>query len=186
MRDRAMTHYHLFETKLGWMGLAWSEAGVTRVHIPERDRAASESRLRRLIGGGVECASPPGPIASAIALLRRYAEGEAVDLSGIAIDLSAVADPFCLAIWQAARRLAPGETVTYGVLAERAGFPGQARDAGQALGRNPVPIIVPCHRIVAAGGRIGGFSAPGGSRTKERLLALEGVRVGPAQAGFGF
>ena len=176
-----MTHYRLFDTPLGWMGIAWSPAGVTRVQIPERDRAASERRLLRFVPEAREAEDLPADISTAIGLLGRYAAGEAVDLSGIALDLSGSPDPFCRAIWAAARRLGPGETATYGALAERAGYPGQAREAGQALGRNPVPIIVPCHRIVAAGGRIGGFSAPGGARTKERLLALEGVRVGPAQ-----
>jgi methylated-DNA-[protein]-cysteine S-methyltransferase len=82
-----------------------------------------------------------------------------------------------------------GETTTYGGLAEEAGYKGRAQDTGQALGRNPVPIVVPCHRILAAGNRIGGFSAPGGSAAKERLLEMEGVHVGPpppAQRSFAF
>jgi methylated-DNA-[protein]-cysteine S-methyltransferase len=183
--------YHLFETALGWMGIAWSDAGITRLQIPERDREASERRLKRLSGetvAEVETAALPENIAGAVDLLTRYAAGETIDFSAIAVDLSGV-EPFQLAIYDAARRLGFGETVTYGGLAAAAGHPGEARDTGQALGKNPVPIIVPCHRIVAAGGKIGGFSAPGGSRTKERLLALEGVHVGPpppAQSAFGF
>ena len=97
--------------------------------------------------------------------------------------------PSWLAIYDAARQLGFGETVTYGELAARAGYPGEARDTGQALGQNPVPIVVPCHRILAAGNKICGLSAPGGSATKEKLLNMEGVRVGPpppAQAAFGF
>ncbi len=98
-------------------------------------------------------------------------------------------DAFRLDIYAAARRLRFGEVVTYGELARRAGHEGMARETGAALGANPVPLVVPCHRIVAAGGRIGGFSAPGGAATKEKMLELEGVRVGPppsAQASFGF
>lgn len=183
--------YHLFETSLGWMGIAWSDAGITRVQIPERDRDASERRLKRLSGDAiteVTSTNLPADIAVVVDHLVRYAAGEAVDFSGIAVDLSGV-DPFQLAIYDAARQLGFGETVTYGGLAAAAGYPGEARDTGQALGKNPVPIIVPCHRIVAAGGKIGGFSAPGGSRTKEKLLAMEGVHAGPpppAQAAFGF
>ena len=82
-----------------------------------------------------------------------------------------------------------GETTTYGELAKLAGHAGLPRETGQALGANPVPLVIPCHRILAAGGKIGGFSAPGGSTTKEKMLALEGVRVGPPpapQQSFGF
>jgi methylated-DNA-[protein]-cysteine S-methyltransferase len=94
-----------------------------------------------------------------------------------------------LAIYDAARKLGYGETTTYGELAKRAGQPGLPRETGAALGANPVPLVIPCHRILAAGGKIGGFSAPGGSATKEKMLAMEGVRVGPpppAQVSFGF
>ena len=111
-----------------------------------------------------------------------------VDFSGVPVDLDGV-DLFQRAIYQAASKLGFGETTTYGGLADAAGHPGKARETGEALGRNPVPLIVPCHRILAAGGKIGGFSAPGGSATKEKLLALEGVRVGPppaAQKTFAF
>jgi methylated-DNA-[protein]-cysteine S-methyltransferase len=121
-------------------------------------------------------------------MLRRYGAGEPVDFSGVPVDLDGV-DPFRRAIYDTARGLRFGETTTYGGLAEAAGHPSKARETGEALGRNPVPLIVPCHRIHAAGGRIGGFSAPGGSATKERLLALEGVRLGPpppAQQAFAF
>ncbi|MDH6234317.1 methylated-DNA-[protein]-cysteine S-methyltransferase [Mesorhizobium soli] len=187
--------YHLFETALGWIGLAWSERGLTRLQLPERDRPATERRLLATLPGA-ERGTPverreeelPAEIAAAVALVRRYAAGETVDFSGVPVDLGN-ADEFRLAIYDAARNLGFGETTTYGELANRAGHTGLARETGQALGRNPVPIVVPCHRIVAAGGKIGGFSAPGGSTTKERLLELEGVRVGPpppAQGSFGF
>jgi len=187
--------YHLFETGLGWIGISWSARGLTRVQLPERDRAATLKRLLATLPGAVgaqpvECAAEdlPPPVAEAVAAIRRYAAGEAVDFSGIAVDLG-TADAFRLSIYDAARRLGFGETTTYGELASRAGHAGLARETGQALGSNPVPIVVPCHRILAAGGKIGGFSGPGGSVTKERLLKLEGVQVGPpppAQGSFGF
>lgn len=183
--------HHLFETDLGWVGLAWSDEGIVRIHTPSRDREANEKRLVRSCEGqtrAVEAAALPADIATAIALLKRYAAGETVDFSDVKLDFAGI-DAFRLAIYEAARRLRFGEITTYGQLAAAAGHPGEARDTGQALGSNPMPIIVPCHRIVAAGGKIGGFSAPGGSRTKEKLLALEGVHVGPpppAQAAFGF
>jgi len=187
--------YHLFETPLGWIGIGWSARGLTRVQLPERDRAATERRLLATLPRAAadrpaerSAGDLPPAIAEAVAAIRRYASGETVDFSGIAVDLGS-ADDFRLAIYDAARHLGFGETVTYGELAARAGHAGAARETGQALGQNPVPIVVPCHRILAAGGKIGGFSASGGSATKERLLELEGVRVGPpppAQSSFAF
>ena len=179
--------YTIVDTAIGPVGLAWSADGVCRVALPERDRARMEMRFAARLGGAGP-AEPPAGIAQAIELIKRYAEGETVDFASVPIDLDG-ADLFRRAIYRAARELGFGETTTYGGLADAAGHPGKARETGEALGRNPVPIIVPCHRIVAAGGKIGGFSAPGGSSTKEKLLALEGVRVGPpppAQQAFGF
>lgn len=188
----AITHsHHLFETPLGWMGIAWSDEGVTRVLTPQRERHDCERRLMRLANGettAIDAAGLPKNIAEAVALLACYAAGETIDFSSVKVDLDGI-EPFRLDIYDAARKLKFGETVTYGQLAAAAGHPGEARDTGQALGANPVPIVVPCHRILAAGGKIGGFSAPGGSRTKEKLLALEGVQIGPpppAQSAFGF
>jgi methylated-DNA-[protein]-cysteine S-methyltransferase len=184
--------YHLFETQIGWIGIAWSDAGLARLQLPERDRAATLRRLQATLprrGQPAEVVEvPPQEIASIVARLTRYAAGEAVDLSSIPVDLAG-ADEFRLAIYDAARRLGFGEVTTYGELAARAGHPGMARETGQALSANPVPLVVPCHRILAAGGAIGGFSAPGGSATKLRLLEMEGVHVGPpppAQASFAF
>ena len=179
----------VFETGLGFVGIAWSAAGLTRLCLlparPDRHRApagkAGRCRRRRPkhrtgLGRGT-CPRH-----------QAYAEGEEVDFSNVPVDLAGV-DDFRLAIYEAARKLGFGETTTYGELAKRAGHAGLARETGQALGANPVPLIIPCHRILAAGGKIGGFSAPGGSTTKERMLALEGVRVGPPpapQQSFGF
>ena len=108
-----------------------------------------------------------------VALLR----GERRDLSAIALDMTGVPD-FYRRVYDAARRIEPGMTATYGAIAARLDDPTAARQVGQALGRNPFPIVVPCHRVVAAGGKAGGFSAPGGTATKLRMLAIEGARVG--------
>ncbi len=181
--------YAVIETAIGWIGIAWSERGLTRLQLPGGDRAATERRLLSTLDGqAVEAGELPSPIAGAADMLCRYAGGEAVDFSSVPIDLDGV-DPFRRSIYDAARKLGFGETTTYGGLATNAGYEGRAQDTGQALGKNPVAIIVPCHRILAAGGKIGGFSAPGGSAAKERLLKMEGVRVGPppsAQQSFGF
>jgi len=179
----------VFETALGFMGLAWSEKGVTRVFLAEKSREAIERRLLRQFGVKPLASTDMPPwIADLIGRIKAYAAGEDVDFSAVPVDLAGV-DDFRLAIYTAARKLGFGQTTTYGELAKRAGHGGLPRETGAALGANPVPLIIPCHRILAAGGKIGGFSAPGGSASKERMLALEGVRVGPppaAQASFGF
>ncbi len=179
--------YTMVDTAIGPVGIAWNERGICRLALPERDRERMESRFAARLEGA-RPGTPPAGVAEAIALIKRYAEGEAIDFTDVAVDLGD-ADDFRLAIYAAARKLGFGQAVTYGALADAAGHPGKARETGEALGRNPVPLIVPCHRIHAAGGKIGGFSAPGGSSTKEKLLALEGVRLGPkppAQQAFGF
>jgi methylated-DNA-[protein]-cysteine S-methyltransferase len=189
-----MSSSSLFETALGWIGIVWNDRGVTRLFLPGHDRAAMERRLSRHAGASgtpaeqASKAPPPQWVVDLIRSIERYAAGQEIDFSDAPVDLSGL-DAFRLAIYDAARKLKFGETSTYGELAVRAGHAGLARETGQALGANPVPLIVPCHRILAAGGRIGGFSAPGGSTTKEKMLALEGVRVGPpepAQQTFGF
>lgn len=171
----------VFQTALGFVGIAWSEKGLTRLCLFQRDRAAVERRLERFGAVGSSEDNSPTWVTALIRDIRAYAEGEEIDFSGVPVDLAGV-DDFRLAIYEAARKLSFGETTTYGELAKRAGHAGLPRETGQALGANPVPLVIPCHRILAAGGKIGGFSAPGGSTTKERMLALEGVRVGPPPA----
>lgn len=186
----AATGYLVFETALGFVGIAWSEAGLTRLCLFQRDPASVERRLERLgaTGAGNAENNAPGWVTALVRDIRAYADGQEIDFSAVPVDLAGV-DDFRLAIYEAARKLGFGETTTYGELAKRAGQAGLPRETGQALGANPVPLVIPCHRILAAGGKIGGFSAPGGSTTKERMLALEGVRVGspPApQQSFAF
>jgi methylated-DNA-[protein]-cysteine S-methyltransferase len=169
-----MNHYHLFDTKLGIAGIAWSDDGITRFRLPDQDRAAAE---RDLATKGTPAAPPP-PIAAVIAEAQRYFAGERIDFTAIPLDLKQV-DPFRRGIYQALRKVGFGETVTYGELAKRAGAnaPQAAQDVGVAMARNPVPLIIPCHRVLAAGGKLGGFSAPGRSEAKQRMLALEGVYI---------
>lgn len=179
----AATGHLVFETALGFVGIAWSEAGLTRLCLFQRDPASVERRLERLgaTGAGNAESNARGWVTALVRDIRAYADGQEIDFSAVPVDLAGV-DDFRLAIYEAARKLGFGETTTYGELAKRAGQAGLPRETGQALGANPVPLVIPCHRILAAGGKIGGFSAPGGSTTKERMLALEGVRVGPAPA----
>jgi len=171
-----MQHYCLFDTAMGACGVAWSDRGVTRLQLPEGSRSATEHRLAGR-GANSSAAEPPAAVRAAIRLLERYFAGEQVDLSGVALDLRG-ASPFHRKIYATARALAWGTTATYGELAQQAGARDGARAVGQAMGKNPVPIIIPCHRVLAAGGKIGGFSAHGGTTTKQRLLKLEGVHLG--------
>jgi methylated-DNA-[protein]-cysteine S-methyltransferase len=168
-------HYAVLDSAIGACAIAWGDAGVTRFQLPEASREATEKRLQGG-AGAPRLQSPPVAIARVIADLQRYFAGGRVNFSGVDVDLAGVA-PFYVRVYEAARRIGWGETATYGELAARAGSPGAARGVGQALSRNPVAVIIPCHRILASGNKVGGFSAYGGTVSKERLLALEGLHL---------
>ncbi len=166
------TRYCVFETAIGHCGVAWSARGLMRVQLPEGDRDATEKRLAAR-SAGVRSDNSPPLIARLVDDIRRYALGTKVDFTSAALDLTEI-DDVCRSVYDAARALGWGQTATYGEIARSLGM-ADPRDVGQALSRNPIPIIIPCHRVVASGGKLGGFSAYGGTLTKERLLALEGV-----------
>src|SRR6185437_9803892 len=173
----------LFDTAVGPCGIAWSAAGVKGVHIPETDAEKTRARLQRRFPDAVE-ADPPAAVADAIAGVRALVGGEKRDLSGVGLDLSDVPD-FPRRVYAVARTVGPGETITYGEIAARLGDPAAARAVGEAMGRNPFGIVVPCHRVLAAGGKLGGFSANGGVQTKLKLLEIEGAPVGEPAPLFG-
>ncbi|MDX2204951.1 MAG: methylated-DNA--[protein]-cysteine S-methyltransferase [Hyphomicrobiaceae bacterium] len=168
--------YHLFDTAFGSCAIAWSDAGLVRVQLPEPTRADTEERIRRV---GAEPSAMPLPACAsdAVSALQMHLAGKAVALETLRLD-ETIVSTFNAAVYRALRAVPRGTTLTYGDLAKRVGQPGAARAVGAAMGSNPWPVIVPCHRVLARGARIGGFSAPGGAATKERLLALEGVVVG--------
>lgn len=171
------------ETAIGAIGLAWSPKGLRRVLLPDESTTATEARLIRF----ADPASAPQLPRFLMDLIEAYAEGRAVDFSGTALDLDGVPD-FHRAVYDDILKLGWGEVTTYGEIAVRLGGLQLSRAVGQALGKNPIPLIVPCHRVIAGGGKTGGFSAPGGTASKLRMLALEGVRLTPepAQMSFGF
>lgn len=174
------THpYSIFETASGFCGIAWSDAGITLFQLPSETAAATKRNLRRRLPGA-EPAAPPPAVEAAIAAAKLYFDGENVDFSDVRLDLGGQAESF-REIYAAARRIGWGRTTTYGALANEVGAEGweAARDVGQAMAKNPVPLIIPCHRVLAAGGKVSGFSAPGGAAAKIRMLELEGVRLGP-------
>ena len=171
-----MTHYHLFETKLGFAGIGWSDDGITRFRLPDPDREAAE----KAVGAKrAEVAVLPPAVAEIVSQAQCYFAGDRIDFSSIGVDLAKV-EPVRRTIYEELRKVRFGDTVTYGELAKRAGVnvPQAAQEVGVAMARNPVPLIIPCHRVLAAGGKIGGFSAPGRTETKEKMLALEGVFIG--------
>jgi methylated-DNA-[protein]-cysteine S-methyltransferase len=186
--SEAPQDYHVFETAMGFCAIAWSDAGVARFQLPTKSAEATD-RLMRRRAPGAESGAPPEDVAAVIEAAKRYFAGEEMDFAAVRVDLAGQ-DTFFAQIYNALRQVGWGRTTTYGALAKEVGAGREAaRDVGEAMARNPAPLIIPCHRVLAAGGKIGGFSAPGGSKTKARMLELEGVRLGPpeaAQQAFSF
>jgi len=170
MTDRG---FALFDTAIGRCGIAWGERGVVGVQLPEASEPATRARLRRRFPGARE-APPPPAAAQALEGITALLRGQGGDLAAVVLDMDRV-PAFHRRVYDVARTIPPGATLSYGDIASRLGAPGSARAVGQALGRNPFAIIVPCHRVLAAGGKSGGFSANGGVTTKLRLLAIEGA-----------
>jgi methylated-DNA-[protein]-cysteine S-methyltransferase len=174
--------FALFDTAVGRCGIAWSERGVAGVQLPERDENATRARLRRRFPDAPE-APPPAHIGQTMEEIARLLRGERRDLSAVELDMDGVPE-FNRRVYAVARTCPAGATLSYGEIATRLGDPAAARDVGVAMGQNPFPIIVPCHRVLAAGGKPGGFSAAGGVTTKLRLLNIEGAQVGDAPTLF--
>lgn len=167
-----MFAYALFDTPIGRCGLAWGQRGIIGVQLPERTTDATRTRLLRHCPSADE-AEPPKPIARAIADIQALMRGENKSLRSITLDMSR-APAFYARVYDTARAIPPGKTRTYGEIASAIGDASAARAVGQALGRNPFAIVVPCHRVVGAGAKLVGFSANGGIATKLKLLKLEG------------
>ena len=175
--------YALFDTPLGLCAIIWGARGIAGTQLPESGRGAAVR--------GLQCRFPdahagerPAAIAEAIARIAAVLGGANDDFADLALDWRAVS-AFERAVYREARAIPRGQTITYGTLAERLGDPARAQAVGRALGRNPWPIIVPCHRITAANGRMGGFSAPGGQATKLKLLEIEGALAADTLPLFG-
>ena len=164
--------FTLFDTAIGRCGVAWGERGIVGVQLPEAGEAETRERMLHRFPTAAESAPPPA-VQHALDRIVALLEGGRSDLSTIALDMDGV-PPFHRRVYETARAIPPGATLSYGEIAARLGARGAARAVGQALGHNPFPIVVPCHRVLAAGGKIGGFSAHGGAATKRRMLAIEG------------
>lgn len=168
--------FALFDTAMGHCGIAWGEEGIRGVQLPQADAQQTHQCLRERFPGAQE-AAPPASVQAAIEGVAAMLRGQAHDFSALVLDMRGV-PAFDQRVYAVARSIQPGQTLTYGEVAARLGEPGAARAVGQALGRNPFAPVVPCHRVLAAGDKPGGFSASGGIRTKLRLLIIEGAMRG--------
>ncbi|MCP8883415.1 methylated-DNA--[protein]-cysteine S-methyltransferase [Devosia sp. XJ19-1] len=173
-----------FDTALGRFGIGWTDKGLARLLLPGDDETVLLERLNR---GTTQPGEPTRMISALMNSIEDYAEGEAVDFADVPLDLAGVPD-FHSRAYDLLIKIGWGQTVTYGDLARQLGDIGLSRAVGQAMGANPIPLVIPCHRVLASDGKPGGFSAPGGTATKVKMLALEGVSIGtPAgQMTFGF
>lgn len=164
----AETQLAIFETRLGWVGIVFSDRGIVALHLPRPARAQALRDLQNKFPRGVLVAVPPADIAREV---REYALGHRREFD-LSLDWSAI-KPFQRAVLMAARKIPFGETRSYSWVAHEIGNPRASRAVGQALHHNPVPIIVPCHRVLASNGGLGGYA--GGLALKRKLLKLEGA-----------
>jgi methylated-DNA-[protein]-cysteine S-methyltransferase len=169
-------NFTLFETAIGAVGIAWNSRGLIGVQLPHSDEAKTRRRMHQRFPAAQE-AAPPSEVQAAIDGITALLRGEPRDLTDIVIDDSETPE-FNAKVYAITRKVPPGKTITYGEIAVQLGDKLLARDVGQALGQNPCPIVMPCHRVLAAGGKSGGFSAVGGVVTKLKLLSIEGAAPG--------
>jgi methylated-DNA-[protein]-cysteine S-methyltransferase len=172
--------FTLFDTAIGRCAIEWGARGVSCMQLPEDNDAKTRVRVLQRFLGAREAAPPP-EVAAARDAIAGLLRGTPSNLSSIPLDMDHL-PPFHRRVYEAACAIPFGAVMTYGALAKRAGAAGAARAVGQALARNPFAIIVPCHRVVAVGGKTGGFSANGGASTKLRLLAIESHKIDPAKS----
>jgi methylated-DNA-[protein]-cysteine S-methyltransferase len=170
-----MQGFTLFETPIGTCGIAWGPRGIVGASLPAKNAATSRAAMLKRFPDAVEGA-PPQEVQAAIDDIVALLHGEKPDLKNAKLDFGHV-PAFHRRVYDLARAIPPGEVLTYGDVAKRLGDPAAARAVGQALGANPFPIIVPCHRVLATGGKTGGFSAPLGLKTKMQMLTIERAKL---------
>ncbi|SEN99516.1 methylated-DNA--[protein]-cysteine S-methyltransferase [Bradyrhizobium sp. OK095] len=168
-------HFALFDTRIGLCAVAWGPRGINGTQLPMGGEAKIRTRITQRHADASE-AEPTEDVQQAIDRIVKLLAGEPDDLTDISLDLDGVPD-FNRGVYEIARAIPPGKTITYGDIAKQLGGVQLSRDVGQALGHNPCPIVVPCHRVLAAGNKPGGFSANGGVVTKLKMLEIEGALV---------
>jgi methylated-DNA-[protein]-cysteine S-methyltransferase len=174
--------YALVDTAIGTFGVAWTDQGIARVALPGRDRVNTEMWISR---DPAEPGFPDGPFAGLPDRIKRYAHGLPEDFSDVPLDLEGV-PIFNRQAYAELLKIGYGATTTYGAIARTLGDVTLSRAVGQAMGANPIPLIIPCHRVLASDGKMGGFSSPGGVTAKMRMLALEHAASPTGQYAFGF
>lgn len=172
---QAQATFCLFPTSLGTCAIAWRSNVVIATRLPGSRPDLTERILAKRSGG--KKSNPPDAVLRAVEAIQSLLDGEKTDLSFIDCDMTTVG-PFARRVYNATRAIPVGQTTTYGAIAEKLGDKGLSQLTGQALGRNPFPVIVPCHRVIGANGKLTGFSAPGGVNTKLKMLEIEGAAVG--------
>lgn len=168
--------FALFDTAIGTCGIAWHATGIVGLNLPEASAVAMRKRMQARFAAAAE-AKPDKHVKAAIKHITALLQGKQTQLNHLELDMQGVPE-FHQRVYALARQIPAGSTLSYGEVATRLGKPGAARAVGQAMGRNPFPIIVPCHRVLAANGKLGGFTANGGVDTKQRMLQIEGVVPG--------
>lgn len=168
-------HFAIFDTAIGACAVIWGERGITGVQLPMGSRDKTRKRISQR-NGDIPEGEPPAEVKRAIGAMTELLAGKPNDLADVVLDLDGVPE-FNRGVYDIARKIPPGQTMTYGDIAKTLGGVELSRDVGQALGHNPFPIVVPCHRVLAAGNKPGGFSANGGVVTKLKMLAIEGAVV---------
>ncbi|MBV9505364.1 MAG: methylated-DNA--[protein]-cysteine S-methyltransferase [Acidobacteriia bacterium] len=194
MKSLLAKHYTTFDTSAGTCAIAWNDIGISRFQLPTERPEEVETWQQRRVPGAVP-GSPNSDVSRVIEAAIRYFDGHLVDFSDAAVDLRGQPE-FFAKTYISLRDVPYGKTTTYGELAKSVGEGVErSREVGIAMATNPVPLIIPCHRVLAAGGRLGGFSAPGGTESKTRMLRLEGIAIVPrsrlnftqtAQSSFAF
>ncbi len=174
--------YCLIDTEIGTFGLGWTEKGIARAALPDSKAGAVAQRMAKF---GSQSAAPEEEIAELVADIQAYGRGERIEFDEVPLDLDGQSE-FHRRVYEAILTLGWGETTTYGDIARRLGDVALSRAVGAALGANPVPLIVPCHRVLGSHGKSGGFSAPGGAGSKMKMLALEKAASPEGQFSFGF
>ena len=176
--------FALFDTPIGTCSLVWQDRTIVGLRLPEQSASATRARIKRRWPGSEE-QTPPAEMRGVIDRVLALLSGKQVDLTDVPLDFGD-APEFHKQVYGVARTIPPGHTMTYGEIAKRLGVPHESREVGQAMGRNPIAIIMPCHRVLGADGKMGGFSATGGVAIKRRILEIEGaaaVGAGPLFAG---
>ena len=167
--------FAIFDTAIGACGVIWGARGISGVQLPMGSPDKTRNRIHQR-NGDIQEAEPPAEVKRAIGAMAELLGGKPNDLAEVVLDLEGVPE-FNRSVYDIARKIPPGKTMTYGDIARKLGGVELSRDVGQALGRNPCPVVVPCHRVLAAGNKPGGFSANGGVVTKLKMLAIEGAVV---------